>query len=145
MSDDEEEELDGVEDGSSERTPGKKNRCSDQVTDLKNCILLLAWNSNSRQPPTDGQGLKEMMAVQILAWLACFPSQYGNILKNCVAPNLGKEGTKAATKKVMEELAESLNKQGGVDPVRSGKSSGEYFFDHEVSWLGVNNSGNFHD
>jgi hypothetical protein len=64
MSDDEEEELDGVEDGSSERTPGKKNRCSDQVTDLKNCILLLAWNSTSSKPPTDGQGLKEMMAVQ---------------------------------------------------------------------------------
>jgi len=122
MSDDGEEEIDGgVEDGSSERTPGKKNRCSDQVTDLKNLILLLAWNSTSRQPTTDGQGLKEMMGVQILAWLDCFPSQYGNILKSCVASNLGKEGTKAATKKVMEELTESLNKQGGVDPVRLGK------------------------
>ena len=56
-------------------------RVSDKATDIKNMVLVLAWNECSQAGTTDAIGLKDLMYQKVQAWLDQFPADYGCVVK----------------------------------------------------------------
>ena len=58
-----------------------RNGASNEITELKTVMAVLAWEEcSTKSGTTDIKGLDELMYQKILNWLVVFSSDYGNIV-----------------------------------------------------------------